>query len=1338
MSDRVGTSLGNYHLVQLLGRGNWASVYLGEHRHLHTQAAIKIVHGSLSGSDREAFLTEAQTLARLEHPHIVQVLDFGVEEGTPFLVMTYAPGGTLRTLHPKGTRLPLATVVSYVRQVGEALQYVHEHAVIHRDIKPDNLLVGRQQEIVLSDFGLAIVAQSSRYAQALDSAGTIAYMAPEQIQAHPTLASDQYALGVVTYEWLVGERPFTGSAPEIAVKQTLTSPPSLCAQLPTIPSMVEQVVFRALAKDPHERFPTVKAFALALAEASRADSSARTAPASSAIPSRLPAHPSGLRDLPTGTVTLLFSDIEGSTRLLQQIGKQYAEVLAACRQVLRAVLGQWNGQEVDTQGDGFFAVFARARGAVSAAVAAQRVLTTHAWPDQVTVRVRMGLHTGEPVLSSEGYLGLDVHHAARIMRAAHGGQILLSQTTGSLVVQDLPEGVSLRDLGEHRLKDLERPMRLFQLVIADLPADFPPLRTLENFPNNLPIQPTPFLGREDEVAAIADLLRREDVRLVTLTGPGGTGKTRLGLQVAADVSELFKSGVFFVNLAPIRDPALVVPTIAETLAIREGSGRTLLERVTEELRQRQVLLLLDNFEQVVSAAEQVAALLAACPHLKVLVTSREVLHVRAEHEFPVSPLAVPDLHHLPDLATLSHQAAVALFLQQAQAAKPDFHLTDTNARAITELCARLDGLPLALELAAARMKLFSPRALLARLGSRLSVLTSVARDVPARQQTLRNTIAWSDNLLDAGEQWLFRQLSVFAGGCAIEAIEALCASLDSEAEPVLDGVASLVDKSLLQHVEPQMGEEPRFAMLETIREYALERLESLGEAEAARRAHAAYFLRLAEEAEQGMAGPQQALLLERLEREHDNLRAAMQWSLEHAAEGKAMALRLGGTLGSFWYVRAYFSEGRDFLERALLQSDAVAAPVRAKALQTASLLHDALGSLERAAAYGEESVALYRELADTVGIASGLRLLADIAWNRGSLAEAGALGEESLRLFREGGDKRSVAHVLIHLGSLAVDQGEYARGRDLLTESLTINRELGNIRIIALSLFGLALLSHVSGGDLAQAHMLLDESFALFKEVGDKENIANCLSLWGMLALRERDTASARSLTAQALALFQEMKLQGTAFPLYAVAEVATVEGDAPRAQALYEQGVGVARKAGDQRMLTSGLEGLAAAVAAQGNPVWAAHLWGAAETLRETIGAPLPPVERVPYQRAVAAARTRLGEQAFASAWAQGRTMSLEQALATPGQVALPTSTQREPSSAPTPAAPPFYPGGLTAREVEVLRVVAQGLTNEQVAERLVISPRTVDTHLTSIYSKIGVSSRSAATRYAIEHHLV
>jgi predicted ATPase/class 3 adenylate cyclase/DNA-binding CsgD family transcriptional regulator len=1031
-----------------------------------------------------------------------------------------------------------------------------------------------------------------------------------------------------------------------------------------------------------------------------------------------------VRDLPAGTITLLFADIEGSTQLLQQLGNGYSELLASCRALLRSAFQGQRGHVVDTQGDAIFAAFARASDALCAAVTSQRALASHTFPEGAMVRMRMGLHTGEPQRTAEGYAGLDVHRAARIMNAGHGGQVLLSQATGSLVEQDLPEGVSLRDLGEHRLKDLGRPMRLSQLVIADLPADFPPLHTLENFPNNLPVQPTPFLGRDHEVAVLRDLLRREEVRLVTLTGPGGTGKTRLALQVAAEVSDQFKSGVFFVNLAPISNPALVVPTIAEALVIREESGQALLEQLTEHLHQRQMVLLLDNFEQVVSAAEQIAALLAACPRLKMLVTSREVPHVRAEHEFPVPPLAVPDPDHLPDLATLSHQAAIALFLQQAQAVKSDFHLTDTNARAIAELCARLDGLPLAIELAAARMKLFSPRALLARLGQSLSVLTSGSRDAPERQQTLRNTIAWSYQLLDAREQRLFRQLSVFVGGCTFEAIEVLCTSLDSASEPVLDGVASLVDKSLLHQVEQPVGEEPRVVMLETIREYALERLESHGETETARRAHAAYFLALAEEAEQGMAGPQQALLLERLEQEHDNLRVAMQWSTSQA--GRAIALRLGGALQAFWYIRGHFSEGRDFLARALPHSDEVAAPVRAKALYAAARLD---GDLDRAEECCQQSLALYRELGDAVGIASSLHLLADIAEGRGNLAMARALGEESLMLFRESGDKGSVAYLLFHLGSLAVEQGEYARARDLLTESLTINRELGNTRIIAYSLFYLAQVSHLSGGDLAQAHPLLDESFALFRELGDKEGIASCLNLWGMLALDEGDTARAASRVEQALALFQELKLQhGAALSLYALAQVAEASGNYTDSQALYEQGVVLARKSGNKHTAIFGLEGLAAAVAVQGNYAWAAQLWGAAEARRETIGVPLPPVERVPYHRAVAAARTQLGEQAFAAAWVEGRTMSLEQALA---------STQEEESFSPTPVSPPPNPDGLTAREVEVLRLLARGLSNAQIAEELVVSQLTIKAHLRSIYSKLGVTSRSAATRYAMEHSL-
>ncbi len=1044
-----------------------------------------------------------------------------------------------------------------------------------------------------------------------------------------------------------------------------------------------------------------------------------------------------MRNLPSSTITLLFTDIEGSTRLLGRLGERYSEVLAECRHLLRGVFEHWHSHEVDTQGDAFFVVFARATDAVSAAITAQRALAAHAWPQGAEVCVRMGLHTGEPSPTAEGYVGVDVHHAARIMSAGHGGQVLLSRATRELVEHTLPDGVALRDMGKHRLKDLQRPSHLFQLVIAGLPSDFPPLNTLNTRPNNLPFQPTPFIGREKEVAALGQLLCREDVRLVTLTGPGGTGKTRLALQVAAELSDLFADGISFVDLAPLNDPALVIAAIAQSLGIREVGGQPLLERLKDELQRKQMLLLLDNFEQVVSAAVQVADLLATYPLLKVLVTSRVVLHVQAEHEFFVPSLSLPDPNHVPDLAALSQYEAVALFLRRAQSARSDFHVTNANAPAVAEICVRLDGLPLAIELAAARMKLLSPEALLVRLHQPLHVLTSGPRDVVARQQTLRNTIEWSYQLLNAQEQQLFRRLSVFVCGGPLSAIEAT--SLGSEAESVLDTVASLADNSLLQRVEQQAGEEPRFAMLETIREYALESLEALGETEAARGAHAAYFLRLAEEAEQGMAGPQQAVLLERLEQEHDNLRAAMQWSLEQAEEGKAMALRLGGALYSFWFVRAYFSEGRDFLERALSRGDEVAAPVRAKALYAASQLHDALGSLDQAEEFYEQSLALYRELGDTRGIASCLHLLADIAWGRANLALARSQGEESLMLFRELDDKRSVAYLLYHLGSLAVEQGEYARGRDLLTESLTINRELGDTRIIALSLFNLVLLYWLSGGDLAQAHTWLDESFALFREVGDKESIANCLYLSGMLAHSEGDAASARSLTEQALAIFKEMKQQhGTALSLYALAEVAAAGGDSARSQALYKQGVGVARESGDKRAIPSGLEGLAAAVAAQGNYIWAAHLWGAAEVLREAIGTPLPPVERVPYHRAVAAARTQLGEQAFATAWAEGRTLSPEQALATPGQVALPAPTQGERSSSPTTASPPPYPDGLTAREVEVLRVVAQGLTNEQVAERLVISPRTVDTHLTSIYGKIGVSSRVAATRYAIEHHLV
>ncbi|MFL5627794.1 MAG: ATP-binding protein [Ktedonobacteraceae bacterium] len=952
-----------------------------------------------------------------------------------------------------------------------------------------------------------------------------------------------------------------------------------------------------------------------------------------------------MRQLPTGTVTLLFTDIEGSTHLLQQLGEHYASVLVECRRLLRSTFQQWNGYEVDTQGDAFFVAFARATDAVSAVVAAQRALATHVWSAGVEVRMRMGLHTGEPSLFSEGYVGMDVHHAARIMSAGHGGQVLLSQTTRDIVEHHLPAGVSLRDMGEHHLKDLQRPSHLFQLVIAGLPADFPPLKTLDARPNNLPIQPAPLIGREKEVTTIERLLRRIDVRLVTLTGPGGIGKTRLALQAAAVLGGLFAHGVYFVDLAPINDPALVIPAIAQTLDLHEEGELLLPELLKEELRQKEMLLLLDNFEQVIGAAVQVANLLKACPQLKLVVTSRAALRIRAEREFVVPPLSLPNFKQLPTPSALLQNESVALFVQHTQAVKPDFQLTVANAPIMVEIIAHLDGLPLAIELAAARMKLLSPEALLARLSQRLQVLTGGARDVAARQQTLRNTIEWSYNLLDLQEQQLFRRLSIFVGGCTLEAVEATCAVPDAGAGSMLDILTSLLDKSLLQRKE--QAAEPRFAMLETIREYGLEVLADSGEMEMVQKAYATYFLALAQRAARALSTPQEAAWMERLEQEHDNLRAVMQWSLEPVEDRRKIALHLGGVLRSFWSTRGYLSEGLDFLERALLRSDGVEASVRAKALYAAARLNEMRGDYDQAEPFIAESLALYQELGDIVNIAYALHLQADIAWGRGNLALARSQAEASLALLRELGDKGSIAYLLLHLGSLAADQGAYVMARSLLEESLAINRGLEDKSGIAESLFNLARVCFLSDGDRELVRALLEESITLYRTFDDKESIAYCLCLSGLLALDQGNTASARSLAEQGVALFKEMRQRhGTAFATALLAKVIAAQGDSAVARTLYEESIMLARRGGNKLNIASNLEGMASVVASQGKYVWAVRLWGAAEALREDINAPLPPIERTAYEQAVAAARDHLGEPAFAAAWGEGRTVTLDDAL--------------------------------------------------------------------------------------------
>ena len=865
---------------------------------------------------------------------------------------------------------------------------------------------------------------------------------------------------------------------------------------------------------------------------------------------------------------------------------------------------------------------------------------------------------------------------------------------------------------------------------------------LSNYHHNLPAQPTPLIGRKQEVAAVCALLRHPEVRLLTLTGTGGVGKTRLGHEVAADLLDDFPDGVCFVPLAPISDPDLVVPTLTQALGIKEAGEQPVADLLQVSLQDKHLLLLLDNFEQVASAAPRLADLLAGCPELKILVTSRAVLHIRGEHEFPVSPLALPDLTHLPGSESLLQYAAVALFLHCAQTARPDFQVTPTSTRVIAEICVRLDGLPLAIELAASRVKLLPPQALLTRLAHRLQVLTSGARDAPVRQQTLRNTLAWSYDLLDVEEQRLFRRLSVFAGGCTLEAVEGLPTALGDTSADVLDGVASLMDKSLLRQVE-QDGEEPRLLMLETIREYGLEALASSGEMERTQRAHAHYYLRLAEHAETEIGGPQQAAWLERLEREHDNLRAALQWTLEQAGieepmEGECsieMALRLGGALRVFWVVHGHITEGRHFLERALavgvsLAGTRIEASTRAKALIVAGHLAIIQSDYERAEPLCKESLALYRELEDQPGIAFSLSLLGSVAWTQGNMVAARTLTDEALAIARQVDAMALAAGSLFILGLVSSSQGEYTRAYALFEEGLAIHRALGDKRGIAHSLSQLAQVLFVSQADPARVSPLLEECLMVSREVGYKEGIAAYYCVSGQLALSQRDLVLARSLAEKSVVLYKEMgHRHGTANSLALLGKVLTLEGNYAAAQTPFEESLAISCELSEQWVAAVCLVELGEVVAAQRQLAWAAQLWGAAEALRDAFSVPIPLVERADYERSVSAARVHLGERAFAASWAQGRSMTPEQALASKGQKPTPTPT--------TTASPQNYPAGLTAREVEVLRLLAGGLTDLQIAEKLVLSPRTVHAHISSIYSKLGVTSRSTATRYAIEHHL-
>jgi predicted ATPase/class 3 adenylate cyclase len=859
---------------------------------------------------------------------------------------------------------------------------------------------------------------------------------------------------------------------------------------------------------------------------------------------------------PSGTVAFLFTDIEGSTKRWERDAGAMRTAVEHHFDLLRAAIESEGGVVFKTIGDAVQAAFPSVPAAVRAAIAAQDALHAADFGPVGEIRVRMAIHVGEARPIDGDYAAPVLNRLARVLSTGYGEQVLLTEAAQSLASDNLPAGHTLRDLGAHRLQDLLVAERIFQLAGPGLREQFPPLKSLDNRPHNLPAQPTELIGREAELEHVRRLLTTPGTRLVTLTGPGGTGKTRIAVQAGAELLDAFPDGVWWVPLAELTDPELVPEAIAAALGVREQAGQPLMAALTDYLGPRRTLLVLDNLEQILGTATHLAALLEAAPGLAILATSREPLRLRAEREVPVAPLTLPPEGILvtPEMALAS--PAVQLFVARAQAVKPDFALTADNAAPVVAICRSLDGLPLAIELAAARVRLLAPAALLARLEARLPLLTGGARDLPARQQTLRAAIAWSHDLLDPAEQTLFSRLSVFAGGCTLTAALAVTEAVTPLPIDLLDGLESLVQKSLLRQTDV-VDDEPRFSMLETIREFGLEQLAANPDDETSTRAaHAAYFREVVGEA---IDTEDQVASYRQLETELGNLRAVLDWQERH---GDAMdALEFATNLRWFWWVRGHLREGQTRLDATLKKCPSAPPELRANALSGLGVLLEATGDFARAKLYHEQALALYREIDDAPGIAEALENLGIIAATEGDLDRSQSLREDVLALRRASGDKRGIAVALINLGNVAYLRGDFAGAISFYEEARTLSLETGDQWILSTAL------GNVGGAMIRQFSSSHDDQ----RQAGGDPTSLD------------------------------------------------------PRAVALIQEALRIARELGDQERILDHVLMLAEA-AASTNPRSSAMLLGAADAIAQAAGYQLSPVDPGHHAEVVAAVRDRLG----------------------------------------------------------------------------------------------------------------
>ena len=1143
----------------LLGRGGMGVVYRAIDNQTGETVAVKALNPDVLARDPgmlERFKREGQALRQLNHPNIVRMITTIEENDQHYLAMEYVPGGSLQdTLSAKGRIIP-DNAIQIALDLADALTRAHRLGITHRDLKPANVLIAQDGTPRLTDFGIAYSADTPHLTQTGVLVGTVDYLSPEACQGEQLdERSDVWSFGVLLFQMLSGSLPFKGGSLTTKLTAILTQPtPDLKLSVPDIPDGLVSLVQRMLEKDPEQRIHSVRLVGAELED--MLNGRAPLTPSGASQPEKRFATPTPLTlraakpELPSGTVTFLFTDIEASTKHAREHPESWESLHARHDEILRAAVAQNNGHVFQVIGDAVCAAFHNAGAAIRAAIDAQRNLQAEDWGG-TPVRVRMGIHTGAAEWNESVYQGYStLALVQRVMSAGHGGQILLSQAAHDLTRDWLPNQAGLIDLGERNLKDIPRPERLYQLCVPDLPGDFPALKTFDKTRNNLPIQLSTFIGREKETGQIRQRLEKN--RLVTLTGSGGIGKTRLSIQVAAELLPQFPIGVWLVELAPLVDPSLVPQTVCAALGVKPASNTSAQDALINYLRARKVLLVLDNCEHLIDAcAELCDALLHACPDLRIIASSREALGIEGENAYRVPSLSLPGSKS--GLQVIENSEAVRLFIERASAVLPGFEITPANAPLIAQICQRLDGIALAIELAASRIKMLKLEQISTRLDDAFRLLTGGSRTALPRQQTLRALIDWSYNLLSDDERAFLRRLSVFMGGWSLEAAEVICANAEA-----LDLLTRLADKSLVA-VDYEHGPEARYYLLETIRQYAREKLAETGEVSDLRDAHLGYFLQQAERIGPELNTRKSPYWLEYLEIEYPNFHATLEWAQERDSEA---GLRMSNMLYPFWFnFRSYRKEALEWFEIFLRASPAKRNATRAWALFNFINLQDPAARVDllKSSQSLDECLALAREIGDHACTARALGLFAFSEINT-SFDAAQSFAEQGLVEARLSGNERIIGLAIYLLGDVAFARSGTETARKLVEDSLVYTRKAGDLQHLSLAVNMLGLIS-IDRGEWDSAEKYFQEALSLAEEGHDRYFFSCYVINLGSLFTGMGHFDRATSYFQQARNLVQDTPddffLNGA---LLGLGEIARFQGDVDQAAALLGEALALAK----------------------------------------------------------------------------------------------------------------------------------------------------------------------------------